>query len=147
MEHAMLRHTVRLYGIATWAESVVSEKPNLRPLIREFERLRELLENASVHARCQEHKCRKRARFMAFEEAMYGGPLPSPSYWCKKHGPPDEPEYSQKVRISFDAMKMFKTKREKQEICHEVRQVLGIEKGTHITEGFARRFFLKLANG
>jgi hypothetical protein len=52
MEQAILRSPHRLYPIANWAEQEAEEKPRLRPLVREFLRLKEQLSCARIRARC-----------------------------------------------------------------------------------------------
>jgi len=81
---------------------------------------------------------------MTLEEAVGGGYMPSPFMWCDKHGPADPDFESQKMKIEFDAMSLFKTLHQKGIFCRRIREALGIDKGTRITEDFAHRFFAKL---
>ena len=82
---------------------------------------------------------------MTFEEAMGGGYVPLPMFWCGRHSPPEDLEISRKMPIHFDTMELFKTRREKRILFKCIRQALGIAKSTHITEGFAHTLFRKLA--
>jgi hypothetical protein len=146
MEQAILRNAPALYRIGAWAQSQADEKPNLRPFVREFRRLRKLLSRAQCKARCSESGCRRRARWMTFEEATVGGYLPCPTLWCSKHEPSDYQWITEKMPISLDAMSLFKELKYKKIFCKEIMRAWGIEKGTNVTEKFAHRFFADLSN-
>jgi hypothetical protein len=140
MEHATLRRAPRLYGIAAWAEEQLDTNPRLGPLVREFRHLKNLLNRVRVKELCGEPGCKRRARWMTFEET-YQGYVPIPDMWCDKHGPPEDWGVSHKVAISLDAMNLFKTRAERKLIHKRVIRAWGIKKGTRITEDFARHFF------
>ncbi len=70
--------------------------------------------------------------------------MPSPFMLCDKHGPGDADFESQKMPIEFDTLSLFKTLHEKRIFCRRIREALGIEKGTRITEEFASEFFSKI---
>jgi hypothetical protein len=62
----MLRSAPRLYGVAAWAKEKVPDKPWLRPLLREFNRLRRLLWRAPVKVSCGGRNCKRQASMMSF---------------------------------------------------------------------------------
>lgn len=70
--------------------------------------------------------------------------LPSPYYWCSKHEPWEDSGISPKLPIDFDVIELFKDKQDRKVIQRHVREVVGIKKGTKITEDFAHIFFVKL---
>jgi len=140
MQHAILKRGARLYGIAAWAEEQVDTNPRLCRLVREFQRLKNLLNCARVKARCEAPGCKKRARWMTFE-ATYQGYVPSPDMWCDKHCPPDDWGENHRTEIGFDALGLFKTKSERRILHKRLMRAWGIQKGVRITEDFARHFF------
>lgn len=138
LEEVMLRSAPGLYRRAEWA----SDKPDLRMIVDEFERLREKLRRARIYAKCRD--CGKKAKWMTFEEDLRNRYLPRPSYWCNKCKPADDYGISGKIPIHFDAMKYFPEKWGKRQIHKDIREALGIKKGTRITETFAKNFFATL---
>jgi hypothetical protein len=153
MEHVMLHSAPRLYGVAAWAKEKVPDKPWLRPLLREFNRLRRLLWRAPVKVTCDERNCKRRASMMSFH--LYGVENTltfGASFWCDKHGPsryPDEEEEeSPTIPLHFDALKWagYGDRQSQKAIHLAVLEGLGInKKPARITEAFARRYFAKLS--
>jgi hypothetical protein len=150
MEHAMLRSAPRLYRVADWAKRAVSDKPNLRPLLEEFRRLRKLLWCASVAVTCQRNKCKRTVRYMSFAPDWVEGYLrPGAHFWCRKHEPrrgPEEDGESELIPLHFDALTEHEHKKSQKAIHLAILEGLGIDKKpTRITEKFARKYFAKLS--
>jgi hypothetical protein len=153
MEQVILRNAPRLYQIAAWARKEVAEKPRLRPLLREFDRLRELLRDAPVSVRCLPKGCKREPRWVTFALDWAEHYLrPGPDFWCDKHGPLEEEDTDQdesrKLRIHFDSLRQpgYGDRRSQKAIHLGMLEALGInKKPTRITEAFARRFFSNLS--
>ena len=149
----MLRSAPRLYWRAAWAKEEVSDKPWLRPLLREFNKLRRLLWRAPVMVSCCVRNCKRPASMMSFyldwvEENLTRGA----NFWCNKHGPSkydeEEEKESPTIPLHFDALKWAGySDRQSQKAIHlAVLEGLGInKKPARITEAFARRYFAKLS--
>jgi hypothetical protein len=153
MEHVMLRSAPRLYVVAAWAKEKVGERPRLRPLLLEFNRLRRLLWRAPVTVDCWEGNCKRRASKMSFDLDWVERYLkPGASFWCRNHGPSrypeEEEEESPAIPLHLDALKWAGyADRQSQKAIHlAVLEGLGInKKPARITEAFARRYFAKLS--
>jgi hypothetical protein len=139
MEQAILRNTHAVYQRGEWAAENVENKPRLVAMLGEFRRLRRLLRNARCKARCSESGCEKRARWMTFEEADRGY-SPFPTFWCNQHEPSDFEFLTAKMRIELEAMRLFKELKYRKVFCKQILAVLGIAKGTRITEAYAHHF-------
>jgi len=140
MEHAILKFPSEMYHVGEWAIREEVSKPHLANIAREFERLRKLLSRVRLVVRCSQYKCERRARFMNLERTDDGGWSPLPSFWCKEHGP--EPDFLPlRLKIGFNALRVFKRKGDRKRLAKQIREALGIRKGTRITEEFSRLFF------
>jgi hypothetical protein len=143
MEQAILKNAPAIYRLGELAIADVNDKPRLQGIRREFLRLRQLLEAAKCEARCNESGCKKRARWMTFEQADRGY-SPNPTFWCSRHEPSDYDFLSGKMRIDMEAMRNFQEMKYKKLFCKQIWEAFGIRKGTRITEDYAHHFFENL---
>jgi hypothetical protein len=141
VEQAMLRDAPRLYGLMKWAhEQSIS---GLKNAVQDFDILRRKLRQAPVTAHCAQSGCQGTPCSMTFPVDKEGWCRVTPYYWCEKHEPWQRSGISQKYSIHFDAMRLMKTKFEKETIFRKLKIVFGIAPGTRITKEFARNFFAK----
>ena len=140
MEEAMLRNPSELYHLIAWAE----RESILPKMQRRFQQLRKRLMRARSTEKCQHSGCKRRAKWLTLPYAYGLGLLPQPYYWCDRHDPDETEGISQKLRIHFDVIDLFKDKRGRKEMGKCVRHALGIKKGTRIAEEFAIQFFASL---
>jgi hypothetical protein len=143
MEQAILRNAPAIYQRGGWAAENVENNPRLVAMLQEFRRLQGLLRNAKCKVRCSESDCKKRARWMTFEQADQGY-SPFPTFWCNKHEPADYEFLSGKMHIDMEAMRNFREMKYKKVFCKQIWEAFGIRKGTRITEAYAHHFFQTL---
>lgn len=140
LEQVMLRNAPDLYRLVDWAE----RKSILQDMRDHFDKLRKRLTRARIHEDCYHPRCDKTAKWLTLPRYYRGGWLPNPYYWCDKHGPWETDGISPKLPIHFDTIKALSDKRGQRELHKRLREVLGVTKGTRVTEEYARRFFAKL---
>lgn len=144
MEEVLLRDAPALYREIAWAKV----KGIDRKLLRHFRKLRRMLKRARIEAICDRRdpderysdgkECKKRARYATFANGPIGE-SPDLQFWCQLHCPPED-----RLPINFDITELCTGAAEK-EVCENIKQALGIMRGTLITEAFARTFFAKLS--
>lgn len=167
MEQVMLRSAPRLYWTAAWAKEEVANKPNLRPLLQEFKRLRHLLRDAPVAVACRRGNCRRRACRMTFIlDWVDKFARPDASFWCHKHGPTQYPEEEEEEsptmslhvhRAEFqcflrrgigtaretDSAELSSHHRGSQMVCETARNTFSRTCSVRIRRGTRRRYFFR----
>ncbi len=139
LEEVLLREA----RVWSWLDSWTEDKPKLKPLRDEFDRLREKLLQAPLSVRCRQ--CRTTAKWMTLPIDNKGEYLALPYFWCDEHEPWEKLSgISEKRPIHFDILKPLRNKRSQKAIHRCIREALGIKKRTRISEQYAREFFENL---
>jgi hypothetical protein len=144
LAEVMLRDAPYIYRLA-----FVSEKKQINTeMLVEFKRLRIMLRRARISTLCREEGCKRKAKWVTLPMDTKMHYLASPYYWCDDHGPWEEnPRISNKHPIHFNLIKLFAHNKVGQKaIFKDIKEALGIKRGTRITEEMATSFFDDLAD-
>ena len=141
MEQVILRYAPGLYRMASWAE----DKSHLRPLLKEFRRLRQEMGEAPILVHCSEPGCKRTPKRMTLPLGPDRYYWPDPYFWCGKHSPWEDEGISPKLPIHLDTISSFEEKKNRSAVHKSVLRAYGINrKPSAITETFAGRFFANL---